>query len=259
MREAHPTHPRDWRVSKGLSRVFPVRLDPLSNANAMTRGSTLSLPRVGLRLPGACLLLLAVAALLAMTVGPATAGAAARSPWVGLDSGRLGDYQWEVKAKPGGGAGPGSQGTSSPCLLVGTTWELGPFNYRRSRYRACAGEADHLAPTEPPVIATSVQPASGSSVDMTAVGMIFPRAARRVRITLAGGGRATIPLHRVSPSRAQASSLERFQYAAFAVRGLWCAEQIVSQDATGRTLWDSGTDAYSCSADGSLEPPTFEP
>jgi hypothetical protein len=186
-----------------------------------------------------------------MMVGPATAGAAEPSPWVGLGSGRVGDYLWTVKAKPGGAA--------KPCLLVGTSWELGPFNYRRSRYRACAGAADHLSPSEPPVIATSVQPATGSSVDMTAVGMIFPRAARRVRITLSNGSRATIPLHRVSPSAAQTSSLGRFQYAAFAVHGLWCAEQIVSQDASGRTLWDSGTDAYTCSADGSLEPPTFEP
>jgi hypothetical protein len=169
---------------------------------------------------------------------------------VGLDSGRVGEYLWSVKAKPGA--------ESTPCLLVGTTWELGRFNYRRSRYRACAGAGDHLTASEPPVIATSVQPVTGSSVDMTAVGMIFPRAARRVRITFSTGRRATIPLHRLHQSQAQTSKLTRFQYAAFAVHGLWCAAQIVSLDSSGKALWDSGMDAYSCNPDGTLKPPTFE-
>jgi hypothetical protein len=187
---------------------------------------------------------------MAICLFPAISKAAAPASWMGLDSGRVGNYLWSVKTKP--------SATSSPCLLVGTTWELGPFNYRRSRYRACAGADDHLAATEPPVIATSVQPATGSSIDMTAVGMLFPRAARKVRITFQSGRRATIPLHRIHPSSAQASKLARFQYAAFAVHGLWCAAQIVSVDSGGKVLWDSGMDAYRCNADGTLKPPTFE-
>jgi hypothetical protein len=211
-----------------------------------------------LRAPRSRTFSLAALAAVATVVLAATAEASQPSPWVGLDSGRVGEYLWSVKAKPGGEAGTGSRGAApSPCLLVGTTWELGPFNYRRSRYRACAAAEDQLAPTEPPVIATSVQPASGSAIDMTAVGMIFPRAARRVRITLSNGRSATVPLHRLSPAQAQASRLGRFQYAAFAVRGLWCAERIVSEDAAGQPLWDSGTDGYSC-ADGTAAPPTFE-
>jgi len=160
-----------------------------------------------------------------------------------------------VKTKRKDGAG--SAGAQMPCLLVGTTWELGPFDYRRSRYRACAGAEGHLSAAAPPLIATGVQPSSGESVDMTAVGMIFAPAARRVRITLTDGRQETIRLHRFSPRQAHSARLSRFEYAAFAIRGVWCVERMVSLSATGSALWDSGIDAFTCGADGSGGP-TFE-
>jgi len=167
----------------------------------------------------------------------------------------VGEYLWEVKAKRKDGAG--QAGAQQPCLLVGTTWEVGPFDYRRSRYRACAGGEGHLTAADPPLIATGVQPSSGESVDMTAVGMIFAPAARRVRITLSDGSQETIRLHRFSRRQARSARLSRFEYAAFAIHGLWCAERVVSLSATGGTLWDSGTDGFTCGADGSGGP-TFE-
>ena len=182
------------------------------------------------------------------------AAAAQSDPWTGLKSGRVGDYLWEVKAKRKDG---GQAGAQQPCLMVGTTWELGPFNYRRSRYRACAGAEGHLTAADPPLIATGVQPSSGDSVDMTAVGMIFAPAARRVRITRSDGGQETIQLHRFSYRQAREARLTRFEYAAFATRGVWCAERIVSLSATGKTLWDSGTDGFPCGAAGSGGP-SFE-
>jgi hypothetical protein len=185
----------------------------------------------------------------------AAPGAASSDPWTGLESGRVGDYLWEVKTKRKDGSG--QAGARQPCLMVGTTWELGPFNYRRSRYRACAGAEGHLTAADPPLIATGVQPSSGESVDMTAVGMIFAPAARRVRITLSDGRQEAIQLHRFSHRQARAARLSRFEYAAFATRGLWCAERIVSLSATGKTLWDSGIDGFTCGADGSGGP-SFE-
>jgi hypothetical protein len=188
--------------------------------------------------------------------GVQTAPAAAPpDPWTGLKSGRVGDYLWEVKTKRKDGTG--QAGAQQPCLLVGTTWQLGPFNYRRSRYRACAGAEGHLTAADPPLVATGVQPSSGESVDMTAVGMILAPAARMVRITLSDGRQETIHLHRFSASQARSARLGRFEYAAFAIRGVWCAERIVSLSATGKTLWDSGTDGFSCGADGS-DLPIFE-
>jgi hypothetical protein len=176
------------------------------------------------------------------TAAPAIAAAPVQGSWIGLDSGRVGDYHWSVKAK------------QRPCLLVGTSRKVGPYSYRKSKYRACAPSTTNLATSEPPLIATSVQPTSATAAEITAVGMIVAPAARRVRITLPNGNRATIPLERPSPAQASASMLGRFRYAAFAVRGWWCPERIVSQDASGRTLWDSGSDGYRCNAVG---PPNF--
>ena len=121
----------------------------------------------------------------------AAPAAAPSDPWTGLESGRVGKYAWEVKTKSKGGA-------QKPCLMVGTTWELSPFNYRRSRYRACAGVDGQLTAADPPLIATGVQPSSGEAVDMTAVGMLFAPTARKVRITRSDGRQETIELHRLT-------------------------------------------------------------
>jgi hypothetical protein len=187
----------------------------------------------------------------------ASAASAAPAPgsWTGLDNGRVGDYLWEVNAKRKPGAG--TEGAQQPCVQVGTTWELGPFNYRRSKYRACASATGSLTAADPPLVATSVQPSSGESVRMTAVGMIFAPAVRVVRITLSDGRPETIHLHRFSHTQAANARLGRFEYAAFAIRGLWCAERMISQSATGKTLYDSGTDGFACGADGSGKT-TFE-
>jgi hypothetical protein len=180
----------------------------------------------------------------------AASAAPATRAWEGLDKGRVSDYLWEVKAMRRQGTG-GRAGAQRPCLLVATTWELGPFNYRRSRFRACTGPAGRLVAAEAPLVATSVQPSSGTTVDMTAVGMIFAPAVSRVQVTLSDGRVQTVHLQKLKPSQARSAHLDRFEYAAFAFRGLWCAERMVSESATGRVLWDSGTDAFSCGADGS--------
>jgi hypothetical protein len=180
------------------------------------------------------------------------AAAAPADPWTGLKSGRVGDYLWEVKTKRKEGSG--QAGAQQPCLMVGTTWELGPFNYRRSRYRACAGAAGHLTAADPPLIATGVPRSSGEAVDRTAVGRRCAPAARQVRVTRSDGGQETIQLHRFSYRQAREARLTRFEYAAFATRGVWCAERIISFSATGKTLWDSGTDGFPCGAEGSGGP-----
>jgi hypothetical protein len=175
-----------------------------------------------------------------------TSAKAATPEPIGLGGGRLGDYLWSVEAiRPAGGAVADHEAAQSPCLLVGTKWQVGPFNFRRSRSRECAGTGA-LSPTGPPLTAAGAQPSTGASPRLTAVGMIFAPAARRVHVALAGGRSMTIHLRRLSPGPAHDAGHERFRYAAFAVHGAWCVERIVSESATGAVLWDSGVDAYTC-------------
>ena len=159
-----------------------------------------------------------------------------------------------MKTKRRTGGGPA--GAHRPCLLVGTTWQVGPFDFRRSRYRACTGPKGRLNADDPPLIATGVQPSTGNSVDMTAVGMIFAPKVRRVKVSLPGGRQQVVHLHRLSHRQARAARLGRFAYAAFARRGLWCAERMIALSGSGRVLWDSGTDAFGCGAGRSTT--TFE-
>ena len=190
--------------------------------------------------------MLVVALLAALAAAPSSAGTPDSESGVGLGDGKLGDYVWSIKAKrPEGPAGAGPKGAKRPCLVVGTTWQSGQFDVHRSKYRQCADDAG-LTSSGPPLLASGMQPSTGAAAEMTAVGMIFAPAARRVSITLDGGERETIPLQILNPAQAGVAGLRRFRYAAFAVRGTWCAERLVSQDASGRPLWDSGLGTYTC-------------
>jgi hypothetical protein len=186
--------------------------------------------------------ILAVLAFLAMTALPASGEAPGDTPWVGLGAGRMGDVLWAVKVAPPSGsqARAGQPHAHRPCLLVGTKWELGRYDYRRSNYQRCFAASARLSPTEAPLIVSGAQASGGMQVKLTAVGMVFAPAARRVQVTLDDGSETTIPLRRLSPSEERKAGVGRFRYAAFAVRGSWSVARIVARSASGRALWDSG-------------------
>lgn len=193
-----------------------------------------------------------------LALGVTTAGAAPAESgaWLGLAGGDVGAFHWSVEAKrPDGPAGAGRDGNLRPCLLVGTTWRLGPYSYRRSRSRQCAGDQG-LSASGPPLVAKGAQPSSGGTPRLTAIGMIFAPSARVLRVTMAGGAVRTIHLAKLSPSQARAVRLAPFRYAAFAAHGEWCAERFVVESASGRVLWDSGVDGYTCGTTSSV--PQFE-
>jgi hypothetical protein len=179
-------------------------------------------------------------------MAPAT-GSPVASPWVGLANGRLGDYRWTVKIKrQEGRAGAGQDGALRPCILVRTKWEVGDYNYRRSSYRACAQAPGHLDAKDPPLVGSGVQPGAGAAPGVTAVGMVVARAVKRVRVVLANGTGQTIRLHQLSRRQASAAELGRFRYAAFAVHGEWCAKRVITLNAGGAALWDSGEEEDGC-------------
>jgi hypothetical protein len=188
---------------------------------------------------------------MAFLVFPAVSASAAfaRNSWIGLAGGHLGDYEWTVKVKrPEGPAGAGPQGALRPCLLVGTKWAPSATGFSRSLYRACAGRRGRLRATDPPLMRSGGLAKSGLRAGITAVGMVASPAVQRVRVQLGGGEWRTVRLDRLSRTQASSAKLGRLSYAAFAVRGTWCSERIVTLDAAGDPLWDSGTDEYSCEA-----------
>jgi hypothetical protein len=193
---------------------------------------------------------------LALSAASATAAAPRPDPWLGLAGGKVGHFNWSVETKrPDGPVGAGQPATRRPCLLVGTTLQVSRFDLRRSRSRQCA-PAYGLTASGPPLIAKGVQSDAGGRRTLTAVGMMFAPAVRRVRATYADGSTQTIHLSALTPAEARQAGLARFRYAAFATRGEWCVEQLVGESASGRTLWDSGVDAYTC---GTASPTRFVP
>jgi hypothetical protein len=187
------------------------------------------------------------APLAAVLVGlclPAAAPAFDAQGWGVLENGRLGEYEWTVKAKRDGGpAASGSRTARPPCLMVRIQRQVNPFNVHRIRFRTCAEGG--LAPTDEPLIASSSLLSSGPEPEITAVGMVVPAAVRRVRVSLSEGGWRTIsvdPLTRVQTSR---TGLGSVRYAAFSVRGQWEAQRVITVSGSGRVLSDSGEQAAS--------------
>ena len=154
----------------------------------------------------------------------------------------MGNVQWSVKvARPADSA-------QRPCLLVGTKRERGRFDYERSKYQGCVERSDRLDATGPPLIVTGAQASAGLKVSLTAVGMVASPAARRILVTYDDGRQATIPLEESKPDLEHEARLVHFRYAAFAVPGIWSVQRLVTESASGRTLWDSTDDIRSVSS-----------
>ncbi|MGA8745364.1 MAG: hypothetical protein WB507_05845 [Solirubrobacterales bacterium] len=145
-----------------------------------------------------------------------------------------------------GHSGAAAPGSERPCILVGASSRTDRFSFARSSSRQCAEPSDPLMATSAPLLATAAQPSDSASAKLTAVGMIFAAAVRRVRIVLGGGHVITIHLRRMTRRGARAAGLPPLRYAAFTVHGAWCTESLASLDAMGKTLWESGSGAYPC-------------
>jgi hypothetical protein len=68
--------------------------------------------------------------------------------------------------------------------------------------------------------------------------MVASPAARRVDLTYGDGRQVTIPLKAPSPTKEQRAGLAHFRYAAFAIPGTWSVARLVTESASGRTLWE---------------------
>jgi hypothetical protein len=85
----------------------------------------------------------------------------------------------------------------------------------------------------------SVPGARADTVAMTVVGSAFNVAVKSVEVTSFDGKTERLVPRRVSASRAAASTVANFRYLAFAVRGPWCVERMVTLDSAGQPLWET--------------------
>ena len=206
-----------------------------STRTGAARGRPLSGSSGPVCAPGGRRIVVSLATLvsLGLAATPAVAQAPDSGTWVGLAGGRMGDVRWSVKVA----RQPDS--ARRPCLMVGTKRERGRFDYEGSKYRGCVERTERLAATESPLIVTGAQASAGLKVSLTAVGMVASPAARRIQVTYDDGREATILLREPSPNLEHEARLVHFRYAAFAVPGTWSVERLVTENASGRTLWDS--------------------
>jgi len=213
-----------------------VRHDPIVNEDVGGPGGTgKRLPRAGLRSGSRALVSLAAITSLCLAAAPAVAQGPDSDPWVGLAGGSMGNVKWSVKvARPSG-----TEAARRPCLQVGTKRERSRFDYERSQYQGCVARSTHLAATESPLIVTGAQAAADMQVRLTAVGIVASPTARRVEVTYEDGRQMTIRLQEPSPSQQKRAGLAHFRYAAFAIPGTWSVQRVVTESASGRTLWDS--------------------
>jgi hypothetical protein len=197
-----------------------------------------------LKAKGSILGFLAVAAVLC--AGAASAGAAGHGlapvpplgsslvrPTADLGGGKVGRYSWKISAFGREGRLPlAPHDRQRPCLEAYVTEKDGLDDLA-----GCYGPG-HLTATSEPLMLIREEPVGSGSPTMTLVGMAFAPAAAQLEVSFADGSHETIDLRRLNPAPARRIARERFGYTAFAVKGSWCPDRLVSLNAAGESLWE---------------------
>jgi hypothetical protein len=188
-----------------------------------------------------------LAASAVLLVGAASASAAFHSPAhfvahpssqvrteVRLASGSMGRHGWTVKAFREGDLPKGPRARRRPCLE--TRIERG------SLFQSLAGcywKSGYLTAASEPLVLTTSRPYLSAHPTMTAVGMAFAQAVTHLKAVFADGSEETIHLRMLNLRQARRVGQTRFRYAAFAVKGSWCPERLVSLNADEQPLWEA--------------------
>jgi hypothetical protein len=90
------------------------------------------------------------------------------------------------------------------------------------------------------ILRTVFEPgAHPNTVAMTVVGGAFNVAVKTVEVVSFDGTIERLVPKRISSSRAAGSTVAHFRYLAFAVRGPWCVERLMTLGAGGQRLWET--------------------
>jgi hypothetical protein len=85
----------------------------------------------------------------------------------------------------------------------------------------------------------SVPGARADTIAMTVVGGAFNVAVKSVEVTLFDGTTERLVPRKISASRAAGSTVANFRYLAFALRGPWCVERLVTLGSAGQALFET--------------------
>ncbi len=156
----------------------------------------------------------------------AAAGSPGVNPTVLIGHGHIGQRHWFVAAAQDGNR-------------KGICFETGA--YVRTPRNGVDGGGQCSAPAVKRGILQTV-PMPGARADttaMTVVGGAFNTAVKSVEVTLFDGTTELLSPRKVSASRAGGSTVANFRYLAFAVRGPWCVERLVTLGSAGRRLFET--------------------
>ncbi len=140
--------------------------------------------------------------------------------------GHVGGYHWLVAAAQ-------DEGREGICFEVGT--------FKGNPRNGVNGGGQCSAPAaKRGILLTATEPgARPGRLAMTVVGAAFNQAVKSVKVTSFDGQTKRLTPRPVPRSRTQGSTVANFRYLAFAVRGPWCAESMVTLAANGKPLWEA--------------------
>jgi hypothetical protein len=149
---------------------------------------------------------------------------AGENPTVLIGHGHFGQRHWFVAA---------TQDRKGICFETGA--------YVRTPRNGVDGGGQCSAPPVKRGILDTL-PVPGHRADttaMTVVGGAFNRAVKSVEVTSFDGTTERLVPRRISGPRVAGSTVANFRYLAFAVRGPWCVERLVTLGSAGQSLFET--------------------
>jgi hypothetical protein len=155
--------------------------------------------------------------------GAATVG---RNPTVRIGHGHFGQHHWFVEATQ-------DENRKGICFGSGA--------FVRSPRNGVNGGVQCSAPAaKRGILQTYFEPGHRpDTIAMTVIGGAYNEAVKSVEVTLFDGTTERLVPKGVSRSRAAGSTVANFRYLAFAVRGPWCAERVVTVGRDHQPLWET--------------------
>jgi hypothetical protein len=151
-------------------------------------------------------------------------------------------YAAACKAVYTGSIPVGAFHASSPgpdCPDRGIAFEVGVFD--RTPRNGVDGGAYYSAPAvKRGILSVEARPRRRPDFpEITVVGMALNKAVKAVEVTYFDGSTRRLVPGPIRPSQVDGSTVANFDYIAFAMRGPWCAQRLVTLDRRSDPLWET--------------------